>query len=122
MPSNRKIKSKMGDTAVSRFGYGVKITDGPDRDIDKYDDLEFFLAEKYPLLEDGSAGNAWVGEMETWVFVKSTMATEYGYRVIKLNRSNFIVPVQGLAELERFIRETPLTVGEPQWVVLTSLG
>lgn len=113
----------MGDTAVTRFGYGVKIADGSARDRDKYDDLEFFLDENYPLLEDGSAGNAWGGKMETWVFVKSTVATEYDYTVIKLNLKNFTVPDEGMAEINRFIStETPLTVGEPQWVVLSSLG
>lgn len=112
----------MGDTAVTRFGYGVKITDGPNRDMDEYDDLEFFLDENYPLLEDGSAGNAWSGKMETWVFVKSTMATDYGYKVIKLNPASFSVPDRGLEEINRFINTTKLTVGEPQWVILTSLG
>jgi hypothetical protein len=110
----------MGNTAVTRFGYGVKIADGPERSMDEYDDLEYFLYENYPLLEDGWAGNAWTGDTETWILVKSTVITEYDYKVI--STKDLLVPHDGLAELNRFISETPLTVGDTQWAVLPYIG
>ena len=112
----------MGQTAVTRFGYGVKLTDGSARSLDKYDDIEFFLDDNYPLLEDGSSGNSWGGEVETWVLVKSATVTEYGYGTIKLTPDNFTVPEDGLAQLTAFMMDTPLAVGAAQWVVLSSLG
>jgi hypothetical protein len=112
----------MGNTAVTRFGYGVKITDGPARSMDEYDDLEFFLINNYPLLDDGWAGNFWGDETEQWVFVKSTLVTEYDYKVIIIDPEKFLIPDEGLAELNRFISETPLAAGKPHWAVLSSLG
>jgi hypothetical protein len=112
----------MGTTAVTRFGYGVQLTDGSARSMDEYDDIEFFLDDNYPLLEDGSSGNAWAGKMETWVFVKSTLITDYDYSTIKLNPANFTVPEDGLAQLTAFMSDTPLAVGAAQWVVLSSIG
>ena len=112
----------MGQTAVTRFGYGVKLTDGPERAVEEYDDLEYFLKENYPLLADGWSGNAWSGDMETWVFVASTLVTKYDYAAIKLTSDNFTVPEEGLAQLADFIANTPLAVGTAQWGVLTSVG
>jgi hypothetical protein len=112
----------MGQTTVIRFGYGVKLTEGSARSMDEYDDIEFFLDDNYPLLEDGSSGNAWGGKMETWVLVKSTLITEYEYGTIKLNPDNFTVPEDGLAQLTAFMTDTPLAVGAAQWVILSSVG
>lgn len=112
----------MGDTTVIRFGYGVKLTEGSARSLDEYDDIEFFLDDNYPLLEDGSSGNAWSGKMETWVLIKSTVLTEYEYGTIKLNPSNFDVAEDGLAQLTEFMANTPLSVGAAQWVILSSIG
>lgn len=112
----------MGQTTVIRFGYGVKLTDGSARSMDEYDDIEFFLDDNYPLLEDGSSGNAWGGEMETWVLVKSTVITEYEFGTIKLNPDDFTVPEDGLAQLTAFMTDTPLAVGAAQWVILSSVG
>lgn len=111
----------MGQTVVTRFGFGVKLTDGSARSMDEYDDIEFFLDENYPLLEDGSAGNGWSGDMETWVFVKSTAITEYDYKIIKVP-DNLTVPEDGLGQLTALMSDTPLTVGAARWVVLTSVG
>lgn len=106
----------MGLRVTTYFGYGVKIEDS------EYEEVFDILAANYPLLDILVAGNDQNGlrwtSLEKWVFIKSTIVRASGFEAMNLSADNFVTSDEGLAELNRFMNQTHLASGKPQWTVI----
>lgn len=112
----------MGTTHSIGIGYGITYErrDELAEAIEEAIDIEFLLADEYPLLTDHHSGNAWSGNLTTFIMVDSTVSHDYSF-LIEINDFNTSIDETGLNELKTFCERFSIPF-KPSWKVFSYMG
>lgn len=112
----------MGDTHATGIGYGIIFENNEllEEALEEAIDIEFLLADEYPLLVDHGAGNAWSGSTTQMILIDSTVYHDYSF-LIEVDAISTDIPHTGLNQLKEFCDRFgfPFT---PGWKIFSYLG
>lgn len=112
----------MGDTHITGMGFGIiyERTKELEQAIEKAIDIEFLLADEYPLLSDYHAGNAWSGSITSMILITSTVQHDYSF-FIETDSLNTSPSEKDITELMAFCKRFSLDF-KPSWKIFSYLG
>lgn len=112
----------MGTTHSTGMGYGITYENGGElaEAIEEAIDIEFLLADEYPLLTDHHAGNGWASSLTTFILIDSTVLHDYSF-LIETHDFDASINDAGLNELKSFCDRFNLPF-KPSWKIFSYMG